>query len=59
MSQIDMYLVSKIIKNELLSEITKEVFFYIIIPKNNVKYYSKYIYFENIIKRHYFSIVTP
>jgi hypothetical protein len=48
MARLDMDLVSKIIKNELLSDITKEGFFYLIIPKNNLKYYSNYIYFENI-----------
>jgi hypothetical protein len=48
MARLDMYLVSKIIKNELLSDITKDGFLSINIPKDSVKYYSSYIYYENI-----------
>lgn len=48
MARLDMSLVTKIVNNELFSDITKEGFLYLIIPKNNLKYHSNYMYFDNI-----------
>ena len=48
MARLDIYLASKIINNELLYDVTKDGFLSITIPKENVKYYSNCIYFENI-----------
>ncbi len=43
-----MSLVSKLLKNELYYDITKDGFLFIIIPKSQTKYYNDTLYYNNI-----------